>query len=94
MPTRVEWVMTNLKYEFESLEHSALDGGQQRIHKVAEILLDHLRLESEENLSPAGSLFALVAMLRASKMTFCIAQGTDTSLLRDILLNDVQVHLV
>ncbi|KAH8693008.1 hypothetical protein BGW36DRAFT_410173 [Talaromyces proteolyticus] len=93
MPTLVERTMNNFTFEFTNLKQTAMDGGQQPIRQIAENLLDTLGWKVE-GLAPAEKLFALVAMLRASKMALCIAQGTDTSALRDILLNDVQVHLV
>lgn len=93
MPTLVERTMESFSFEFVNLEHTAIDGGQQLVHQIAGNLLDTLGWRVE-GLAPAEKLFALVAMLRASKMALCIAQGTDTSILGEILLNDVQVHLV
>ncbi|KAJ5090781.1 hypothetical protein N7532_009465 [Penicillium argentinense] len=92
MPTLVERTMNSFTYEFTDLESTAIDGGKQRVQEIAEKLLDTLGWKAE-CLSPAEKLFTLVAMLRSAKMGLCIAQGTDTSALRDILLNDVQVHL-
>jgi hypothetical protein len=93
MPKLIERTMESFKFEFENLERTAIDGGQQIVQQIAENLLDTLGWKVE-GLSPAEKLFALVAMLRASKMALSIVQGSDTSILRDILLNDVQVHLV
>lgn len=93
MPTLVERTMNSFTFEFANLKQNAMDGGQQPIRQIAENLLDTLGWKVE-GLAPAEKLFALVAMLRASKMALCIVRGTDTSALRDILLNDVQVHLV
>lgn len=93
MPKLIERTMESFKFEFTNLERTAIDGGQQIVQQIAGNLLDTLGWKVE-GLSPAEKLFALVAMLRASKMALCIVQGTDTSTLREILLNDVQVHLV
>jgi hypothetical protein len=93
MPKLIERTMESFKFEFTNLERTAIDGGHQIVQQIAGNLLDTLGWKVE-GLSPAEKLFALVAMLRASKMALCIAQGTDTSTLRGILLNDVQVHLV
>jgi hypothetical protein len=93
MPMIVQRTMTSFTFEFAKLERTAMDGGWQMANQIAQNLLDTLG-RKVEGLSPAETLFALVAMLRAAKMALCIAQGTDTSTLREILLNDVQVHVV
>ncbi|KAJ5679295.1 hypothetical protein N7462_007539 [Penicillium macrosclerotiorum] len=93
MPTLVKRTMDSFSLEFTNLERTAINGGQQLVRQIAVNLLDTLGWKVE-GLSPAEKLFALVAMLRASKMALCISQGTDTSALRDIMLNDVQAHLV
>lgn len=93
MPKLIERTMASFEFEFTNLERTAIDGGQQIVQQITGNLLDTLGWKVE-GLSPAEKLFALVAMLRAAKMALCIVQGTDTSSLRDILLNDVQVHLV
>ncbi|KAJ5896791.1 uncharacterized protein N7473_006190 [Penicillium subrubescens] len=93
MPKLIERTMESFKFEFTNLERTAIDGGHQIVQQIAGNLLDTLGWKVE-GLSPGEKLFALVAMLRASKMALCIVQGTDTSSLREILLNDVQVHLV
>ncbi|RJE25810.1 hypothetical protein PHISCL_01856 [Aspergillus sclerotialis] len=93
MPTLVQRTMDSFAYEFANLERTAVDGGLQFVQDIAKNLLETLGWKVE-GLSPAEKLFALVAMLRAAKMALCIAQGADTSALRGILLNDVQVHLV
>lgn len=93
MPTLVQRTMGSFTLEFANLERTALEGGQQIAQQIAENLLNTLGWKVE-GLAPAEKLFALVAMLRTAKMALCIAQGTDTSALRDILLNNVQVHLI
>lgn len=93
MPTIVERTMRSFTFEFANLERSSIDGGHQIVQQIAGNLLDTLGWKVE-GLTPAEKLFSLVALLRTSKMALCIAQGTDTSALRDILLNDVQVHLI
>ena len=93
MPTLVKRTMDSFAFEFANLERTAEDGGLQFVREIAMNLLWTLGWKVE-GLSPAETVFALVAMLRAAKMALCIAQGADTSALRGILLNDVQVHLV
>ncbi|KAJ6164777.1 hypothetical protein N7470_003449 [Penicillium chermesinum] len=93
MPSLVERTMNSFTFEFANLERTSIDGGLQLVQQISNNLLDTLGWRVE-GLTPTEKLFALVAMLRAAKMALCIAQGTDTSILRDILLNDVQVHLI
>jgi hypothetical protein len=92
-PTLVQRTMDSFKFEFANLERTAFDGGLQLVRQIALNLLDTLGWKVE-GLAPGEKLFVLVAILRAAKMALCIASGTDTSALREILLNDVQVHLV
>lgn len=93
MPTLVQRTMKGFTLEFTNLERTAIDGGQQIVQQIANNLLDTLGWRVE-GLTPTEKLFTLVTILRAAKMALCIAQGTDTLILRDILLNDVQVHLI
>lgn len=93
MPALVQRMMDSFEFEFANLDRTAVDGGFQIVKEVAQNLLGTLS-GNIEGLSPAETTFALVAMLRAAKMALCVVQGTDTSDLREILMNDVQVHLV
>ena len=49
---------------------------------------------ADEELSDAEQLYVLVALLRTVKLYQCVLAGPNTWDMQDILLQDVQVHLV
>ena len=91
MPGLIQKLMSDFAYEFGNIDRTATEGGWQLMREMADLVLREL---DQLLLGEAELLFTLVAVLRAAKMALCVAQGSDTSLLRDILLRDVQVHLV
>ncbi|KIX09176.1 uncharacterized protein Z518_00255 [Rhinocladiella mackenziei CBS 650.93] len=91
MPALVQKIMIDFEYEFSHLERTRTEGGLQIIKEMAELIL---RMLEKEMMSEEEQLFAIVAVLRAAKMALCVVYGPDTVKLREILVNDVQVHLV
>lgn len=49
---------------------------------------------TDEELTQPEQLYVLVALLRGIKAARCVLAGSDTSQVMDILLKDVQAHLV
>lgn len=90
LPTLVQRLMTDFQLEFTSLDRTSNDGGLQIIQTIADGLLQTLE---EQNLTKAEQLFTIVGLLRTSKVGLCIARGSDTSKLADVLKDDVQVHM-
>ena len=90
LPTLIQKIETDFSLEFSSVDRTSKDGGSRIINTISDSLLAYL---NEENLSDAEKLFCLVALLRTAKMALCVARGTDTAMLRDVLVRDVQVYL-
>ncbi|KAL8912490.1 MAG: hypothetical protein Q9171_002503 [Xanthocarpia ochracea] len=90
LPTLIQQIETDFSLEFSSVDRTSKDGGSRIINTISDSLLAYL---NEENLSDAEQLFCLVALLRTAKMALCVARGTDTAMLRDVLVRDVQVYL-
>jgi hypothetical protein len=91
MPALVQKLMSDFAYEFSNVDRTAAEGGWQLMKEMAVLILHELdQLVLEE----AEQLFTLVAVLRAAKMAMCVVQGSNTAMLREILLKDAQVHLV
>lgn len=91
MPALIQKIMHDFDYAFRTLDRTATEGGFQIIKEMAMIVLGEL---DRQHLSDAEQLFTTMAMLRSAKMALYVIQGPSTVKLRDILLNDVQVHLV
>ncbi|KAL8987602.1 MAG: hypothetical protein Q9169_008680, partial [Polycauliona sp. 2 TL-2023] len=90
MPTLIQQIMMDFHLEFTTLDRTSKDGGSRIINTISESLVGYLK---EQGLSDAEQLFGLVALLRTVRMGLCIARGTDTGILREVLVNDVQVYL-
>ncbi|KAL8774466.1 MAG: hypothetical protein Q9209_000839 [Squamulea sp. 1 TL-2023] len=90
LPTLIQQIATDFHLEFSSVDRTSKDGGSRIIETISESLLGYLK---EQNLSDAEQLFCIVALLRAAKMALCVARGTDTAMLREVLVHDVQVYL-
>ncbi|KAI4269145.1 MAG: hypothetical protein L6R38_007575 [Xanthoria sp. 2 TBL-2021] len=90
LPTLIQQIMTDFHLEFTSLDRTSKDGGSRIIETISDSLLEYLK---EQGLDDAERLFCIVALLRTAKMALCVARGTDTAMLRDVLIHDVQVYL-
>lgn len=90
LPTLIQGIMTDFNLEFSSLDRTSSDGGLRMIRTIADSLV---QLYMDNNLSTAEQLFASVALMRTVKFALCVARGTDTLRLRDVLLHDVQVYM-
>lgn len=90
LPTLVQRIMTEFDLEFSSLDRTSSDGGLRIIQTIADSLL---QLFMEHGLSAAEQQFTTVALLRTAKMALCVARGSDTLGLRDVLVHDVQVYM-
>ncbi|KAL8884460.1 MAG: hypothetical protein Q9215_007501 [Flavoplaca cf. flavocitrina] len=90
LPTLIQQIMTDFHLEFTSVDRTSKDGGSRIINTISDSILVYLK---EHGLTEAEQLFCLVALLRTVKMALCVARGTDTTMLRDVLIYDVQVYL-
>ncbi|KAL8786097.1 MAG: hypothetical protein Q9213_002960 [Squamulea squamosa] len=90
LPTLIQQIATDFHLEFTSVDRTSKDGGSRIIETISESFLGYLK---EQQLSDAEQLFCIVALLRAAKMALCVARGTDTAMLREVLVHDVQVYL-
>ncbi|KAI0872303.1 hypothetical protein GGS24DRAFT_21522 [Hypoxylon argillaceum] len=90
-PALVQLLMEDFEIDFQNIDLSAREGGLQDIQGLAENVMDFL---TDEELTQPEQLYVLVAFLRGVKAAQCIIAGSDTTDLRDILLKDVQAHLV
>lgn len=90
-PAIVDLVMNEFEDDWETIDRSAKEGGLQDIQTLASKVMDWL---TDEELSDAEQLFVLVATLRTVKVGQLIKRGADTSMLKGILLKDVQTYLV
>ncbi|KAI4272395.1 MAG: hypothetical protein LQ337_005324 [Flavoplaca oasis] len=90
LPTLIQQIMTDFHLEFTSVDRTSKDGGSRIINIISDSILAYLR---EQGLTEAEQLFCLVALLRTVKMALSVARGTDTAMLKDVLVHDVQVYL-
>ncbi|KAI1124606.1 hypothetical protein F5Y10DRAFT_249052 [Nemania abortiva] len=90
-PALVQLLMEDFEIDFQNIDLSAREGGLQDIQGLAENVMDFL---TDEELTPPEQLYVLVAFLRGVKAAQCVLDGSDTTDLKDILLKDVQAHLV
>ncbi|KAI4178356.1 MAG: hypothetical protein LQ346_007480 [Caloplaca aetnensis] len=90
LPTLIQRIMMDFDLEFSSVDRASGNGGSRIIRTISGSLLQFL---IEQRLSKAERLFALVALLRTVKMALCVARGSDTAKLRDVLVHDVQVYM-
>ncbi len=90
-PALVAEIFEDFILDFQNIDLSANEGGLQDIQSLVANVMDFL---ADEELSDAEQLYVLVALLRTVKACQCILAGPSTAQMRDILLMDVQVHLV
>ena len=90
LPSFIQRTMTEFELEFSSLDRTSHGGGRRLIETISGSLIQSF---IEHHLSTTEQLFTSVAMLRTVKFALCVARGTDTSRLRDVLLHDVQVYM-
>ncbi|KAI1110094.1 hypothetical protein F5Y14DRAFT_383073 [Nemania sp. NC0429] len=90
-PALVDLLMEEFEIDFQNVDLSAREGGLQDIQGLAANVMDFL---TDEELTQPEQLYVLVALLRGVKAAQCVLAGSDTSDVLDILLKDVQAHLV
>ncbi|KAL8898330.1 MAG: hypothetical protein Q9207_006757 [Kuettlingeria erythrocarpa] len=90
LPTLIQRIMEDFDLEFSSVDRASKNGGSRIIKTISGSLLQFLM---EQHLSKTERLFTLVALLRTVKMALCVARGSDTAKLRDVLVHDVQVYM-
>ncbi|RTE83589.1 hypothetical protein BHE90_001851 [Fusarium euwallaceae] len=90
-PPLVQLLQAEFEVDFTNIDLSAKEGGQQDIQGLADNVMDFL---TDEELNEAEQLYILVALLRAVKVCQCILAGSSTDEINEILLKDVQAHLV
>lgn len=90
-PALVHLLMEDFEIDFQNIDLSASEGGLQDIQGLAGNVMDFL---TDEELTQPEQLYVLVALLRGVKAAQCVSTGSDTREVMDILLKDVQAHLV
>ncbi|KAI0449710.1 hypothetical protein F5B21DRAFT_508936 [Xylaria acuta] len=90
-PALVHLLVDEFEIDFQNIDLSAREGGLQDIQGLAENVMDFL---TDEELTQPEQLYVLVALLRGVKAAQCVLAGSNTTEVMDILLKDVQAHLV
>ncbi|ENH70170.1 hypothetical protein FOC1_g10004156 [Fusarium oxysporum f. sp. cubense race 1] len=90
-PALVQLLQTDFEVDFINIDLSAKEGGHQDIQGLADNVMDFL---TDEELDEAEQLYILVASLRAVKVCQCVLAGSNTREVEEILMKDVQAHLV
>ncbi|WAO94569.1 Hypothetical protein NCS54_01215800 [Fusarium falciforme] len=90
-PALVQLLQTEFEVDFMNIDLSAKEGGHQDIQGLADNVMDFL---TDEELNEAEQLYILVALLRTVKVCQCVLAGSSTAEIHEILLKDVQAHLV
>ncbi|KAG7428255.1 hypothetical protein Forpi1262_v010958 [Fusarium oxysporum f. sp. raphani] len=90
-PALVQLLQTDFEVDFINIDLSAKEGGHQDIQGLADNVMDFL---TDEELDEAEQLYILVASLRAVKVCQCVLAGSNTREMEEILMKDVQAHLV
>ncbi|KAJ4229234.1 hypothetical protein NW759_003960 [Fusarium solani] len=90
-PALVQLLQAEFEVDFMNIDLSAKEGGHQDIQGLADNVMDFL---TDEELNEAEQLYILVALLRAVKVCQCVLAGSSTAEINEILLKDVQAHLV
>ncbi|KAI1193584.1 hypothetical protein F5X97DRAFT_313669 [Nemania serpens] len=90
-PALVDLLMEEFEIDFQNVDLSAREGGLQDIQGLAANVMDFL---TDEELTQPEQLYVLVALLRGVKAAQCVLAGSNTTEVLDILLKDVQAHLV
>ncbi|KAF4435276.1 hypothetical protein FACUT_7305 [Fusarium acutatum] len=90
-PALVQLLQADFEVDFMNIDLSAKEGGHQDIQGLADNVMDFL---TDEELDEAEQLYILVALLRAVKVCQCVLAGSNTREMEEILLKDVQAHLV
>ena len=90
-PALVSALIDRFEDDFQNTDLSASAGGLQDIQGLAANVMDFL---TDEELTEAEQLYVLIALLRAVKVGQSVLAGADTYDLHDVLVKDVQVHLV
>ncbi|KAI1047411.1 hypothetical protein LB505_011710 [Fusarium chuoi] len=90
-PALVQLLQADFEVDFMNIDLSAKEGGHQDIQGLADNVMDFL---TDEELDEAEQLYILVALLRAVKVCQCVLAGSNTREMEEILMKDVQAHLV
>ncbi|EXK35846.1 hypothetical protein FOMG_09045 [Fusarium oxysporum f. sp. melonis 26406] len=90
-PALVQLLQTDFEVDFINIDLSAKEGGHQDIQGLADNVMDFL---TDEELDEAEQLYILVASLRDVKVCQCVLAGSNTREMEEILMKDVQAHLV
>lgn len=90
-PGYVQLLREEFELDFMNIDLSAKEGGYQDIKGLTENVMDFL---TDEELNEAEQLYILVALLRAMKVCQFVQAGSNTTEMHEILLKDVQIHLV
>lgn len=90
-PGYVQLLREEFELDFMNIDLSAKEGGYQDIKGLTENVMDFL---TDEELNEAEQLYILVALLRATKVCQFVQAGSNTTEMHEILLKDVQIHLV
>ncbi|KAI7758989.1 hypothetical protein LZL87_009984 [Fusarium oxysporum] len=90
-PALVQLLQADFEVDFMNIDLSAKEGGHQDIQGLADNVMDFL---TDEELDEAEQLYILVALLRAVKVCQCVLAGSNTHEMEEILMKDVQAHLV
>ncbi|KAJ0153465.1 hypothetical protein HZ326_4188 [Fusarium oxysporum f. sp. albedinis] len=91
VPALVQVLQADFDVDFINIDLSAKEGGHQDIQGLADNVMDFL---TDEELDEAEQLYILVDLLRAVKVCQRILAGSNTREMEEILLKDVQAHLV
>lgn len=81
----------DFEHSFQDIDLPAEAGGYQQMKELADGVMRSL---TNLKLNEPEQLYVLVAFLRALKVYQCVRADPSTSGLNQILLSDVQAHLV
>jgi hypothetical protein len=90
-PALVQLLQADFEVDFMNIDLSAKEGGHQDIQGLTDNVMDFL---TDEELDEVEQLYILVALLRAVKVCQCLLAGSNTREMDEILMKDVQAHLV
>lgn len=91
MPALAKRVIEEFVIDFLDLQTGVDEGGLEDVQAVKDNVMDFL---SGEESSDAEMMFALVSILRTTKIALCISTGQNTSDLRDFFALDAKAYLV
>ena len=89
--TRIPSIIQDIMSQFAHTFEGVAGGTRSDLETGAKELKAKLR---SLEMSPAETMYLLVAMLRTVKVGTCIGLGNDTTSLLEIIEKDVQAHLL